>query len=244
MKFLKNPFRGFTPFEWSLWLLSLAGILLSYFLCGNTQFLYLIASLLGATALIFVSKGHVLGQILTVVFSALYGYISWTFRYYGEMITYLGMTAPIAVAAVISWMRHPFRAETRRTEVTVRRLRGREYAVICLLGLAITFAFYFILRALRTQNLVISTVSVFTSFLAVVLTARRSALYALAYAANDVVLILLWSLASATDREYLSMVVCFAAFFLNDVYGFFQWQRMRRRQEAAAAAADGDADAP
>ena len=71
-----------------------------------------------------------------------------------------------------------------------------------------------------------------TSFLAVYLTARRSPLYAVAYAANDLVLIVLWSLAAMQDFSYLSVVVCFVMFFANDIYGFYNWSRMRRRQAA------------
>ena len=49
-----------------------------------------------------------MGQILTVIFSILYAIASWQCRYYGEMITYLGMTMPIAVLSIVSWIRHPY----------------------------------------------------------------------------------------------------------------------------------------
>ncbi|MFR3226297.1 MAG: nicotinamide mononucleotide transporter, partial [Blautia massiliensis (ex Durand et al. 2017)] len=62
----------------------------------------------------------------------------------------------------------------------------------------------------------------------------RSPLFAVAYAANDVVLIVLWSLATMQDPSYLSVVVCFVMFFVNDIYGFYNWSRMRRRQAASA----------
>ena len=210
MRFFRSLFNGFTPIEVCLWLGSLA--------------------LIGATSLIFVSKGNVLGQILTVVFSVFYGVISFSFRYYGEMITYLGMTAPIAVASVVTWLKNPYK--DKKNEVTVNRLSAREYALILALGVAVTVAFYFILRALDTANLVVSTVSVLTSFVAVWLTMRRSALYALAYAMNDVVLIVLWTFAALESVEYVSMVVCFVVFFANDLYGFFNWRRLRKRQQA------------
>ena len=95
---------------------------------------------------------------------------------------------------------------------------------------AVTGIFYFILEALNTANLVPSTVSVTTSFLAVYLTYKRSPYYALAYAANDLVLIVLWTLASLENRSYISVVVCFAAFFLNDLYGFANWQKRHSEQ--------------
>ena len=230
MRFFRSLFNGFTPIEVCLWLGSLALIVGSAFFFGSADYLYVVAALIGATSLIFVSKGNVLGQILTFVFSVFYGVISFSFRYYGEMITYLGMTAPIAVASVVTWLKNPYK--DKKNEVTVNRLSAREYALILALGVAVTVAFYFILRALDTANLVVSTVSVLTSFVAVWLTMRRSALYALAYAMNDVVLIVLWTFAALESVEYVSMVVCFVVFFANDLYGFFNWRRLRKRQQA------------
>ena len=100
-----------------------------------------------------------------------------------------------------------------------------------LLTVAVTAAFYGVLRAFDTANLLPSTLSVTTSFAAVYLTFRRSPYFALAYAANDVVLILLWVLAAAEDVAYLSVVICFALFLVNDVYGFISWKRMEKRQQ-------------
>ena len=194
------------------------------------NFLTLAASLLGVTSLIFCAKGNPAGQALIIVFAVLYGIISWKVAYYGEMITYVGMSAPMAVWALVAWLRHPYRG--KKSEVRVNELRGREWALLVLITAAVTAAFYFILRALNTANLIPSTVSVTTSFLAVYLTARRSPFYALAYAANDGVLIVLWSLMAAEDITCLSVVICFCVFFVNDLYGFFNWSRMRRRQRA------------
>lgn len=95
----------------------------------------------------------------------------------------------------------------------------------------VTLGFYFILAGFHTANLVPSTLSVTTSFLAVYLTAQRSPLFALAYAANDMVLILLWVLAAQSNLSYLSVVVCFVVFLANDIYGYINWTRMGRRQK-------------
>ncbi len=223
-----NAFKDLSKFEWGLWLVSLAGVGTSYFLAPSGDLLSLIASLIGVTALIFVAKGYVLGQVLTVVFAVFYGIISFIFRYYGEMITYLCMTAPIAVAAIISWLRHPYKGSK---EVEVRHLRKKDVLLLTLFAGAVTLVFYFILKALNTANLAVSTLSITTSVLACSLTVLRSPYYALAYAANDLVLIALWISASLLDPAYLPMVVCFAMFLINDGYGYFNWRRMRKRQE-------------
>ena len=54
---------------------------------------------------------------------------------------------------------------------------------------------------------------------------------AAAYSANDVVLIVLWIMASMENISYLPMVFCFIMFLANDLYGFYNWRRMRNRQE-------------
>ena len=225
---MRNPFCDLTRFERALYVVSLILVTGSFLLSFPRDYLSWIASLIGVTALIFVAKGYVIGQILVVVFSTFYGIISFWFQYYGEVITYLCMTAPIAIASAVSWFRHPFQ-ETR--EVEIHRLTRRQWGVTIALAIVVTAAFYFILRALGTARLVFSTISVTTSFFAAWLTMLRSPLYAVGYAANDLVLIVLWVLAALKDPSSLPMAACFLAFFLNDSYGFINWRRMERRQK-------------
>ncbi|MBQ7821518.1 MAG: nicotinamide mononucleotide transporter [Clostridia bacterium] len=225
---LRDSFSLLSKFELALWITSLITVACSYIFSSEYDALTLIASLIGVTALIFVAKGMVLGQVLTVVFAVFYGIISFYFKYYGEMITYLCMTAPIAVASVISWIRHPYK---NSAEVIVNRLTRRQTSLMWVLAVLITVLFYFILDALGNTNLIFSTLSVTTSFTASYLTLYRSPYYALAYAANDIVLIVLWVLATVVTPSYLPMVICFVMFFINDMYGFINWRRMERRQK-------------
>ena len=230
---MRKWIKYFSLGEWLLWACSCLAILVCFFAFGGTDVLTLIASLIGVTSLIFCAKGNPAGQVLMILFSLLYGYVSLTFAYYGEMVTYLGMTAPMAVFSLISWLRHPFKG--RKSQVQVSTLRPRDWVVAAFATLGVTVAFYFLLRALGTANLVPSTLSVATSFLAAFLTWRRSPYFALIYAANDIVLLVLWTLATLSDISYVSVVVCFAAFLVNDLYGFFSWKRMQRKQRTADA---------
>lgn len=221
--------RYFSKMDIAVWSSSAAAVVISFLLFDRENYLTLAASLLGVTSLIYNAKGNPFGQLLMVVFSLMYGVISYTFSYYGEMITYLGMTMPMAVFALISWLRNPYNGN--RSEVRVNRISQAEALFMWLLTAAVTAVFYFILAYFNTANLVPSTLSVTTSFVAVYLTFRRNPYFAVAYAANDVILIILWVLASIADVRYISVVVCFAAFLVNDLYGFVNWQRMKRRQE-------------
>ena len=221
--------RYFTKEERILWAASVLLIILSFCLFDRTNYMTLCASIIGVTSLIFSAKGNPFGQLLMVVFSLLYGIISYTFAYYGEMVTYLGMTMPMAIFALISWLKNPYNGN--KAEVKVNDIGKREHVYMWIGTFAVTLLFYFILEHFGTANIIPSTLSVTTSFLAVYLTFRRSPYFAVAYAANDIILIVLWILASMTDIRYISVVVCFAAFFVNDIYGFISWRKMKIRQQ-------------
>ena len=227
---MKKLFAYFSKMELILWSISVIFIVLSFFIFDRESYLTLIASLIGVTSLIFNAKGNPIGQALMIAFSLLYGIISYTFAYYGEMITYLGMTMPMAVFALIAWLKNPYKGN--KVEVKVNSIGKAEQILMWFLSIVVTVVFYFILKHFNTANIIPSTISVTTSFLAVYLTFRRCPTFALAYAANDIVLIVLWVLASLTDIRYISMVVCFIAFLFNDIYGYISWQRMKRRQSS------------
>ncbi|MBR2444393.1 MAG: nicotinamide mononucleotide transporter [Clostridia bacterium] len=224
---ITNPFRTLNKFEITLWITSLVVVVLSFVLSPSKDVLTLIASLIGVTALIFVAKGLVIGQILCVIFAVFYGIISFIFQYYGEVITYLGMSAPIAIMAVVSWIKNPYK---QSGTVAVSKVSKKQIIIMTALASAVTVVMYFILWAFNTANLIFSTISVTTSFVAVYLTYLRSPYYALGYSANDIVLIILWVLASVEDPSYIPMIACFVMFLINDIYGFVNWKRMEKSQ--------------
>ena len=221
----------FSKGELLLWGISTIFIIASFEIFDREQYLTLTAGLIGVTSLMFCAKGNPFGQFLMIVFSILYGIISYGYAYYGEMLTYLGMTGPMAVFSMISWLKNPY--EKNKAEVKVNLLSGAEITFAFILSAVVTFIFYFILTYFNTSNIIPSTISVTTSFLAVYLTFRRSEFYALGYAANDIVLIILWTLAAIDNRSYISVVICFIIFFANDLYGYINWRRIKAKQQPA-----------
>lgn len=229
---LKGSFRALTRFEWRLWIVSMVVVAASFVAAPTPDYLTLSASLVGVTALIFLAKGMILGQLLSVLFSVLYGVVAFLNSYYGEVITYMCMTGPMSVAALVSWVRHPFEESN---EVEVATVGRRHRLLLPLSTIAVTTLFYFILGALGTASLWVSTISVATSWVAVYLSWLRSPYYAIGYAANDVVLIVLWVMASLRDGSQLPMIFCFVMFLANDLYGFVNWRRMQHKQKGLRA---------
>ena len=226
---MKRILTYFTKFEIILWSTSVLAIVIPFVLLKQDDYLTLIASIVGASFLILNAKGNPIGQVLTIVFSMLYGVISYSFSYYGEMVTYLCMSMPMATISLVSWLRNPYKG--KRSQVKVNSISKKEVMVLVFVTIVVSIVFYFILKYFNTANLIPSTFSVTTSFFAAYLTFRRSPYFALAYALNDVVLIILWILASLTDSSYISVVICFIVFLVNDSYSFINWKRMERNQK-------------
>lgn len=228
---IKKVFTYFTVTEKILWLISVLMVISSFFIFSQDNYLSLFGSLIGITSLIFCAKGNPIGQVLMIIFAVIYSIISFSSHYYGEMFTYLGMTLPMCVFSLVSWLKNPFNG--KKSEVEVNKISFREVLFMIFLTSVITIIFYFVLKYFNTANLIPSTFSVATSFLAAYLTFRRNPFFALAYATNDVVLIILWILASVNNVSCISVVICFVVFLFNDLYGFFNWLRMMKRQEKA-----------
>lgn len=225
---MNNPIKTLTKREWSIWLGSIIIVLISNLATKDFDLLTLVAALTGVTSLIFAAKGNVWGQALMILFSILYGIISFRFRYWGEMMTYLGMTLPMAVWSTITWIENP--SENNGNEVQIQSLSKKHIVALCISGIIVTAAFYYILKSFNTPNIIFSTISIITSFIAASLTMFRSSYYAVWYAVNDVVLIILWVLASLKDPAYIPVVVNFSIFFMNDMYGFMSWKQRELEQ--------------
>ncbi len=225
MKMLLNYFTRFEKFLFSC---SFLLIIFSFLLFDRENYLSFSSSLVGVISVAFCAKGNPLGHVFGIIFSIFYSIISFSFAYYGELITYLFMTLPMAVFSLVSWLKNPHKEN--KAEVAVGKIGKKDVLQTIIFSIIVTIAFYFILRYLNTTNLLISTISITTSFAAAFLSYKRSEFYALAYALNDLVLIILWILAVLEDTSYISVIICFVVFLVNDIYAFLNWRKMKMRQ--------------
>lgn len=159
---LWKSIKFLTPFEVALWVFSVVLIAVPPVIFKSFDVVSVVGSVIGITALIFCAKADPLGQFLTAVFSIFYSIVSLRFHYYGEMITYLFMSAPMAVFSGISWIKHRYSEE--RPETKIEKLGKKDIVLMIVYATAVTGIFYFILKYFNTANLFFSTVSVTTSF--------------------------------------------------------------------------------
>ena len=215
-------------FEIGLLSVSVVAIICCFIFSSDKDYLSLASSILGVVTVVFTSKGLLLAPILSVVYSIVYTIISVGQRYYGEAIIYMLIMIPMQVITIVGWFRNK---KTDSDVVEVGKVSKKEYLILSGVTVVMTFAFYFLLKVLNTAQLVVSTISLITSALATYLVFRRSSNYALFYILNDIILIVLWTIAlAAQGTSFLPVVVSFYVFFINDVYGFIRWKRQEKLQ--------------
>lgn len=227
---LKKILGYFTKLEWGLWLGGVAVILVGFFIGAEKNLLSLFSSLFGVTCIIFNAKGNVWGQVVSIGFALLYATLAYFNRYYGEMIIYLALMTPIHLVSIVVWLKNR-NTKAEHIEVKINSLSAKEYAVFAVVGAGASVGFYFLLQALDTDNLIVSTISLITSLAAAYLMLRRCEYFAVSFVLNDVILIVLWSLKICTAGiSVLPSVLSFVIFLANDAYSYFSWKNIKRRQ--------------
>lgn len=225
---MKKALASLRPVDITVWGISVFLILISRVFSSGGGIMNTVTSLLGVTAIIFVAKGQVLGQVLLASFALLYGIVSYFQSYYGETAICIFLSLPLAAFAIITWYKNPY---DKSGEVTIRALKKKDWFVLIPLTCVVTSVMYFILSFIGTANITWSTFSIATSFFAAGLTVLRSPYFALGYVFNDIVLIVLWISAAIVDPSSISMVFCFLGFLLNDSYSFICWKMREKTQK-------------
>lgn len=229
---MKNRLK-LTTFEICLITVSLLVVVASFVFASEKNYLSLVTTIVGIITCFAYSKAWVIAPMVGTVNNILYIILSFTQRFYGEAIIYLFLQMPIVIIQIVDYLKHKNKDDA--TIVNVNKVSKKEYLLMIPSIIVLTVGFYFLLKALNTNELLISTFSLVTSLVAAYLMLRRSPYYAIGYLLNDIVLIVLWSMTIATSGlAYLPTLLGFVVFMANDIYGFVNWKIQEKKQKASA----------
>lgn len=200
-----------------------------FFLSKEKNYLSFACSFIGCFSIWFLAKGMYFAPIFNAVYDILYIVLSYSQCYFGEAIIYVFMTLPIDVYSIFAWRKN--KSESSGV-VKFNKITKREFSLLSFGTLAVTIAFYFILKSLDTSQVIVSTISIIPSAMAAYLLLKRNNFYSLAYVANDIILITLWSITVfQSGISNLPIVINFICCFIIDFYGFINLQKELKKQE-------------
>lgn len=227
---MKKILGSWTIFEKLFLIFSVIAITLCFAFGVDKNVFAYIVSIVGVVSVLLVAKGLAIAPIINVVYSVLYSILSILQCYYGEAIIYLGLMIPISVISIISWLKN--RSKEQKEVVSVNNIKGIEYLYLSIITVVATIGFYFLLKALNTNELIVSTLSLVSSAVASYLMLRRCSYYAIGFIINDIILIILWIFAVISSGiGYLPSVISFCVFLINDIYGFIHWKIEEKKQQ-------------
>lgn len=173
-------------------------------------------------------KGKVECYLVGFVSIFFYGIVSYSQGYYGELLITALLTFPIMIIGIRDWLKHQ---DKENDVVIINTLSKKEIAISLLSQVPLYWFYYFILKMFNTDLLVISSLSVVTSVLASYFEARRSELSLFCYIANDLVIITLWLIPIINgNTELIPVLVGPLLLLVNDIYGSFNWRKMKQEQ--------------
>lgn len=227
MEKIKYYFKDWTKFELTFLISGLLISILSSILFKGTIIDTLYTSLYLITA-ILMSKGKVECYFIGFLSVFFYGIVSYNQAYYGELIITIFLTFPIMIIGIISWLRNQDKEDDT---VIISSLSKLEIILALLSQVVLFWGYYFLLKMFNTDLLIISSISIVTSVLASYFEARRSELSLICYIANDFIIITLWLIPIINgSTELISVLVGPILLLINDIYGTYNWRRIKRKQ--------------
>ena len=219
-------FKDWTKFEkWFLILGTIAAIALT--IIFKATWIDLTYTLLYFWTALLLAKGKYFCYIIGIISTFFYAIVSYTNSYYGEVIIAMCCTLTLMIIGLINWLKHQDDTNT----VIVKEVTKKELLLLLVSQLIMFFGYYYLLKAFNTNNLLISTISVVASIIASYLSARRSEYCFVGFIINDLILIILWSIPLFSGNyNIIAIVICPVLLLINDIYGVYNWKRIKRKQ--------------
>ncbi len=226
---MKKILKNWNWFEIIFLIVSYIVLTLCFVLGTEKNTFSFIVSLVGVSSVMLVAKGLTIAPIVSIIYNILYATLSVTQKYYGETIIYTVIMIPLSIITLVSWVKN--KNGGKGEQVQVNKISKKEYLILSLVIVVVTIGFYFLLKALHTNELIVSTISLVAPVISAYLMLRRSSYYAICFIVSNAVLIVLWGLSIKTaGAGFLPTICSFVIFTVLDVYGLIHWKQEEKRQ--------------
>jgi len=230
--FIRNYFRDWSRFECVLLTLAIfVPIILG--IVFQSGLIQIGASSITTIAALLFAKAKIEGFLFTLIGTVLFCIVAFQNRLFGEVGVLLFFGLPMQVVGLISWSKVRKKGEdSQPAKIEVSRTGLKEILILTLICGVLGIGIYFLLAAIDTNLLLLSTTSVVSTIFGTILMVRRSHLGTFGFALNDISNILLWlMIVLMGDSTAIVMVIQPILLLVNDTYGIFEWRKMLILQE-------------
>ena len=219
-------------FDWFLILGTTVVSIVSSLLGEGWDTLGFIVAVTGIVNLVLCARGNIWNYIFGIIYNAIYVYISWKSRLYADSAIYLLYYLPMQFVGWFSWKKNQ---NQDSGAVNVRHLNKR-MALLLLVAAAVlipTFAWLLGLPAIGDSQPWLDATTTVVSILAMYMMVKAIAEQWYIWIALDAIQTVKWAIATIRGEEHAAlMLVMFAFFLANAVYGLIQWNGLAKQASA------------
>ena len=226
---MKAFFKQIKWWEYTFMSVFIVAIVVSGIVFKSSE-LTIFCSLFGIVGVFFIAKGMLIGQMISIVYGALYATMSYFNHLYGEMIVTLAVTIPLYIATIISWMRNSSKKD--KVVKVNKSLSVLEWCLFFVVSVGVGVGMYFMLRAFKTANLLISTFSVVALCMAGYLVVRRCEYNFIFYILSNIIGICLWmfTIIKESNITYIPTIILFCVLLFLNIFGMITWIKIKHIQ--------------
>lgn len=219
---LWTDFYGWTWKEYA-WAVAAPLIILATSLIMGGGAIEFICSVTGIIGAILVAKGKISSYIWGFVSTALYIWISYEYKLFGETITYAILFLPMQVSGYYYWISNKKAGVTDVTK-KVMSTKGR---IALFVGTAVAIAAYAgFLRYLEGSMPGLDSATAILSIVATTLMVKRYAEQWLVWILVNTVAVTMWVLAVLHHQDQgFAVLAMWATFWLNSLFGWLKWRK-------------------
>ena len=219
-------------FDWFLIIGTTVVSAVSSVVAGNWDTLGFIVAVTGIINLVLCARGNIWNYAFGIIYNAIYVYISWKSRLYADSAIYLLYYLPMQFIGWFSWKKNQ---NQESGAVNAVHLTRRTALVLLLVAAVLipVFAWILGLPAIGDSQPWLDATTTVVSILAMYMMVKAIAEQWYIWIVLDAVQVVKWTIATVRGEEHAAlMLVMFAFFLANAVYGLIQWNGLAKQASA------------
>jgi len=228
MEKIKRYFSGWSKFELA-WLILSSVIMVVLSIIWGDSIPALISGITGVIGVVLAAKGKVSTYVFATINVAIYAWLTFNNHLYGEFMLNAFYYIPMNFVGFYLWSRHK---DEESGDVEGKMLTLKQLLILLITVAVVVVVYWQILSRIGGQLALIDAMSTVFSVVALIMQVARYAEQWLLWIIVNVVSVLMWVLLLGKDPSAVTMVVMWAAYLLNSVYGYMNWKKLAAKNRA------------
>lgn len=237
MNKLKNFYNSLDMFE-KAWLIVSTLVLFGVELYFQDSLIGTVATLTGILNVVLVAKGSMINYAFGIVNTVLYTIIAYKAGYGGDFVTFLFYYIPLQFVGIYAWRNH-VEEDTNLDDVKKMTVGQLVISVVILIvGTYLTMLLLPTITAIFNMPInQLPFVDAFTTFAGIyagILMLKRYQEQWYIWIFVNIGSVIMWVTLIGSDESAVAMVVMWAAYLVNALYGAYNWRKMEATQSKQA----------